>query len=85
MYKLLFTKSASKALQRAPKHVIRRVRVKLDKIVADPYGDHPSVTKLRGRSGYRLRVGDWRVIYEIDDETVVVVVLAIGPRGDIYR
>jgi len=43
------------------------------------------VTKLVGRSGYRLRVGDWRVIYELQAEQFMLLVVKIGPRGDIYE
>jgi mRNA interferase RelE/StbE len=39
---------------------------------------------LRGRPGYRLRVGDWRVIFELDHEERRLVVLDIGPRSDFY-
>ena len=51
----------------------------------DPYAQHPEVTKLQNRPGYRLRVGDWRVIYETEKEELVVLVLTIGTRGSAYR
>lgn len=54
-------------------------------IALDPYAPHNNVTKLVGRSGYRLRVGDWRVIYELQDEQVVMLVIKIGPRGEVYE
>ncbi len=41
--------------------------------------------KLAGRDGYRLRVGDWRVLYQIEDRRLVIVVLAVKPRGDAYK
>ena len=41
--------------------------------------------KLRGRDGWRIRVGDFRVIYEIDDVSRTVTVLALGHRRDVYR
>ena len=41
--------------------------------------------KLVGRPGYRLRVGDWRVIYELESGRLVVRVLEIGPRGGVYQ
>lgn len=46
-----------------------------------PAGRH----KLRGRDGWRIRVGNYRVIYEIDDQQSMVTVLHIGHRRDVYR
>lgn len=68
-----------------PKHMAKLVREKMERIAADPYGDHPNATKLQGREGYRLRVGDWRVIYELQNEDLVILVLKVAPRGEVYR
>lgn len=57
---------------------------KIKEVAADPYAPNNNLTKLQGRDGYRLRVGDWRVIYELQDERLVMLVLDMGPRGDIY-
>lgn len=43
------------------------------------------VKKLSGRESWRIRIGDYRVIYEIDDQRVIVTVVAIGHRRDVYR
>lgn len=44
------------------------------------------IRKLQNRLGYRqLRMGQWRAIYKIEDDELVILVLAIGPRGDIYK
>lgn len=44
----------------------------------DPHARNPNLTKLQGRSGYRLRVGGWRVIYELEDDQLVILVLKIA-------
>jgi len=41
--------------------------------------------RLTGRDGWRIRVGDYRVIYEIDDERQMITILHIGHRRDVYR
>jgi mRNA interferase RelE/StbE len=85
MYSVMFTKSADKALWTMPREVAQRIRHRLDGIAEDPYTDHPDVTKLQNRPGYRLRVRDWRVIYEIEGDRLIILVLKIGLRGEVYR
>ena len=43
------------------------------------------IKALQGRHGFRMRVGEWRAIYKIDGDRLVILVLDAGPRGDIYR
>ena len=85
MYRILFTRSADRALRKMPRDLARRIRERLDCIALDPYAQHPDVTKLQNRPGFRLRVGVWRVIYEIAGEELVILVLRIGSRGEVYR
>jgi mRNA interferase RelE/StbE len=40
---------------------------------------------MTGREGYRLRIGDWRALYRIENDRLVILVVDIGPRGDIYK
>ncbi len=84
MYRVVTTKSFDKALARLPLNWQKRIVAKVKEVAADPYAPNNNLTKLQGRDGYRLRVGDWRVIYELQDERLVMLVLDMGPRGDIY-
>lgn len=68
-----------------PTSVVTRIRTRLDKLAVDPHAHFPNVVKLRSRPGFRMRIGDWRLIYEIRDDELIVLVLKIGARGDIYR
>lgn len=85
MYSVVFTKQAVRTLRRMPKNIANLIREKIDTIAVDPYAPHNNVTKLVGRPGYRLRVDDWRVIYEVQDEQLVMLVIKIGPRGEVYE
>jgi mRNA interferase RelE/StbE len=77
------TKEALKTLRGMPKNRSRLIVGKIEELAKNPAALANQVTKLQGRDGYRLRVGDWRVIFT--DDAAMLSVLAIGPRGDIYR
>jgi mRNA interferase RelE/StbE len=61
------------------------VRQKLEQLAVDPYAPNTNAMKLQNRSGYRLRIGDLRVIYEIQNDELVILVLKIAQRGEVYR
>lgn len=86
MYEVRYQKHAGRRLRRMPRSIAQRIRAMIDKIAAAPYGSHSNVTRLRGVSrGFRIRVGDWRVIYSLDDERSVLLVAKIDRRGQVYR
>ena len=85
MYSVTFTKQALRTLRRMLRNVTQLIRKKIDEIAFDPYAPHNNVTKLVGRPGYRLRVGDWRVICELENDQLVMMVIQVGPRGDVYE
>ncbi len=85
MYQLTYLRRAEKALLAMPRTTALLIRDKLRQLAVAPYAPNNNVAKLQGREGYRLRVGEWRVIYEIRDDCLIILVLDIGPRGGIYR
>ncbi len=85
MYKIVFKKEAAKSLNKLPRNVAKTIHEKLEAIATNPYAEHPNAKKLQGRDAYRLRVGDWRVIYEIQNDQLVILVLRVAPRGEVYR
>jgi mRNA interferase RelE/StbE len=84
VYEIVATKSFAKELSQLPMNWQKRILVKIKDIAADPYARHNNVTKLQGREGYRLRIGGWRVIYELHDDRLELWVLEVGARGGIY-
>ena len=84
MWQLEYTDRALVALQRMPADRARLISRKLEQLAIDPRRPNNNVKALKGRPGYRLRVGDWRVIYELRHGKLIVLVLDIGPRGGIY-
>lgn len=84
MHSIEFTREAKKALKAMPRNVRELVESKIETLARDPFGA-ANVKKLVGQPGYRLRVGDWRVIYDVDAGRVVVRVLRVAPRGGAYE
>ncbi len=84
-YIVEFTRQAARALTKLPLPIVRAIHEKLEQIAEDPFAYHPNVTKLQNREGYRLRVNDWRVIYIVQKDRIVILVLKIGLRGEVYR
>ena len=84
MYTVITTKSFEKALARLPANWQKRIVAKIKEIAVNPHAPNNNLTKLQGRDGYRLRVGGWRVIYELEDDRLVMLVLEVGARGGIY-
>ena len=68
-----------------PRQNAQRVRRALDKLAEDPDRRDCDVSTLGGRPGYRLRVGDMRIIFDRDDEAFVLDVLRILPRGQAHK
>lgn len=83
MKQVNYSKDALKTLRRIPVNEARRIRLKIEQYAADPSSQLQNIIKLQGREGYRLRVGDWRVIFAEDGS--VIAVIAIGARGGIYE
>jgi mRNA interferase RelE/StbE len=83
-YRIELTREALRALAKLDKPVRRRVQGAIDRLADDP---HPAgMIALRGAPGaFRIRVGDYRVIYVLHDDLLLVVVIDIGHRRDVYR
>jgi mRNA interferase RelE/StbE len=85
VYTILTTRSFDKSLARIPVNWQKRIVAKIKEVAIDPHAPNNNLTKLQGREGYRLRVGDWRVIYELQDDRLVMLVLELGVRGGIHK
>ena len=82
-YRLRLKKSAAKEIENLPKKDCARVVVAIRKLLDDPYGHNSQ--KLSGQEKYRIRVGNYRVLYEIINLELVVMVVKVGRRKDVYR
>jgi mRNA interferase RelE/StbE len=84
--KLVFGRQASKKLGRMQPKIVRAIMDELKSVAEDPFARHPNVKPLEGiKEGYRLRHGDWRVLYRLDREQQTMIVELVKPRGDAYK
>lgn len=85
MHSVEFTKQAAADLKGMPRNTAATILAKINALAAAPFTVNHNVKKLQGLSGYRLRVGNWRVLYEIENDRLVVLVVAVKPRGGAYQ
>ena len=85
MYLLKYRRQAKNYLARLPNKIKSRILDKIHEIKEDPDNPNSDVDKLKGESGYRLRVGQYRIIYTRHRDQLIIEVVKIRPRGDIYK
>ena len=82
-YRLTFKKSVAKDLRLIPKGDVRRILKRIEAFAEDP---RPmGCEKLSGQERFRVRQGVYRIVYEIQDEELVIVVVKVGHRREVYR
>ncbi|MGW4733851.1 type II toxin-antitoxin system RelE family toxin [Streptomyces shenzhenensis] len=85
-YAFRFTTAAQRQLRAVSRPDAMRILTALTALGDDPYREDADVKKLTGPSGlYRLRVGSYRVAYQFNDGELVILVVKVGDRRDVYR
>ena len=84
MYKVTFSKQADKTLRRMPRNTAQNIVKKIKELAVNPKRMR-NVKKLTDHPGYRLRFGDWRVVYTLNENEVLIHVVKIKSRGEIYK
>ena len=82
-YKIEIKKSAQKEIKQLPDNDLKRVVDKITLLAKEPRPQGSK--KLSGEEKYRVRVGNYRILYSIEDQILVVYVVKVGHRKDIYR
>jgi mRNA interferase RelE/StbE len=83
-FRIEFTNSAAKALAAIPRKNQKRIARKIESLAENPPA--PAKTKMKGNNPFhRVRAGDYRIIYEIQNEILLILILKIGHRKKVYR
>lgn len=83
-YAIVFVQSALKEIRRLPQIVVSRLRERIAALADDP---RPAgVEKIQGyEDHYRIRIGNYRVVYEVADQVRIITIVRVGHRKDVYR
>ncbi|CAM5371626.1 MULTISPECIES: type II toxin-antitoxin system RelE family toxin [Streptomyces] len=85
-YAFRFTAAAQRELRAIDRPAAMRILAALTALGDDPYREDADIKKLTGPSGlYRLRVGSYRVAYQVEDGELIILVVKVGDRRDVYR
>ena len=82
-YRVVLRKSVSRDLKGVPKKDVRRILTAIQSLADDPRP--PGAKKLSAQERYRLRQGNYRILYEIEDDCLIVCVVRVGHRRDVYQ
>jgi len=82
-FSLLFTRSVAKDLRPTPKRDVTRILRRIEGLADDPRPE--GCEKLTDQERYRIRQGDYRIVYEVQDDARIVTVVKIGHRREAYR
>ena len=85
MYRIIYRRQARNYLARLPLKRKSHIIDKLHELQKDPNNTNIDVDKLKGEAGYRLRVGPYRIIYALDRDQLIIEVVKVRTRGDIYK
>jgi len=83
MYELIYSPSSSKQLEKLEHNIQNRIIIALERLRIRP--ESCDIKKLVGMQGYRFRVGDYRIIFDMEKERLVILILQIGHRRNVYR
>jgi len=83
MYEILLTSIAVKDYNKIPQKEVKKINKAIDELADDPRPH--GYKKLKGRQGYRVRAGNYRIIYEINDKVLTVLVIRIRDRKEVYK
>ena len=83
IFQIIWSESAAKKLKKLDKTVAKRIFKKVSELCENPYNS--DVTKIVGYPYFRLRIGDYRVIFDIQNDMLRMLILNVGHRKNVYK
>lgn len=85
MYSVRYSKQSAKVLCRMPAGIAKRIQSSMLEIAQNPAAYQGDWKRLEGTEFWRLRVGGWRAVCDVRNGELLILVLKIAPRGDVYK
>jgi mRNA interferase RelE/StbE len=82
-YTIVFSRSAAKEMHRLDGSLRHRIKMSVDDLRNDPFP--PNAKKLHGQPYHRIRVGDYRIVYQVRNNELIIIVIRVQHRKDVYR
>jgi mRNA interferase RelE/StbE len=77
--------NARRKIKSLPKPERQRIRAAINRLADGPHPQGLDTYPLKGRPEWRLRVGSWRILFLVNEREIVITVVNVGPRGDVYK
>lgn len=84
-YRVEFTRSAKREFDDVPRSMQDRIGEACQLLALNPFSELLHIKKLKGAPLYRIRVGDYRIVYEVRRQVLLIVIIKIGHRREVYR
>lgn len=84
-YRVEFTRSAKREFDGVPRAIQERIGEACRFLTLNPFSELLRIKKLKGAQLYRIRIGDYRIVYEVRQQVLVVVIIKVGHRREVYR
>jgi mRNA interferase RelE/StbE len=86
MYKILYSAQAIKSYSKLTEDIRKQIDKKMLTIAKNPYEKNNNIKPIQGRKHcYRLRISDWRIVYELVQNELKIIIITIGHRKEVYK
>jgi mRNA interferase RelE/StbE len=85
MFRVILSRRAAKELERLDRGTLQRLQARIDALAHDPKAPHLSKLLEMGQGERSTRVGNWRILFRVDDASGILEILSVYPRGKAYR